>query len=372
MVQAYRAETVADMEVQTIEDIFRLRDLRSRWEEAAPSNLIEPWQSFSWIEAAATAFSEDHHLRVLAVTGAGGMRALAPLVLKPSEQPLRPMRIDLLGGEEMKEPNRLIALDPDAMEMLTDSIVAERTYPIRLSRLPDDGVVDSLAAKFTRAGWITKTISMPYPYLDLSRDPVISRSVREDIRRARRKAGKRGEVRSETVTVRDGAALLEKLNAAFRIEASGWKGRNGTSILSNPRRREFFERYACSARSEDVLRLEFLYIDDRPVAAQYGVESAGAFWLLNIGYDEEYREGSPGKLLMEESIKRAKERGVARYNFLGKEEQWLSRWSTSTQNTLVLAAYRRNPHGVIAMISDALYLLAKRQQDWRVSRAKAR
>jgi CelD/BcsL family acetyltransferase involved in cellulose biosynthesis len=373
MLKTHQTATGVDIAVQVIEDVSGLRELRTRWDEAAPPGFSEPWQSFAWVDSAAAAFSANHRLRVLAVTGDGRMRAAAPLVLKPSEQPLRPMRIDLLGGEELKEPNRLVALDPDSMELLTDSIVAEPTYPIRLSRLPDgDGVVDRLAAKFARAGWITKTLSMPYPYLDLSRDPIIRRSVREDLRRARRKAERRGEVRSETVTVRDGEALLEKLSLAFGIEASGWKGRNGTAILSDPRRRGFFERYAYHANGEGGLRLQILYIGDRPAAAQYGVESAGAFWLLNIGYDEEYRDSSPGKLLLEESIRQAKERGLARYNFLGKEEEWLSRWSTSTQNTLVLAAYRPNPHGVRAMLSDALYLLAKRHQDWRVSRAKMR
>jgi CelD/BcsL family acetyltransferase involved in cellulose biosynthesis len=347
--------------------------LRSGWNRVAPPGLSEPWQSFQWMDAAAAAFSGGHRLRVLAVTGAGGIRAIAPLVLKPSDQPLRPMRIDLLGAEEMKEPNRLVALDPASLELLMDSMAAEPTYPMRLSRLPDDdGIVDRLTAKLARAGWITKTRSMPHPYLDLSAGSPIRKSVREDLRRARRKAEKRGEVRSETVAVQSGEALMEKLRSAFEIEASGWKGRNATAILSNPQRREFFERYAFDAMGSSVLRLQFLYIGDRPVAAQYGVESAGAFWLLNIGYDEAYRDSSPGKLLLEESINQAKERGLARYNFLGKEEEWLSRWSTGAQNTVVLAAYRPNPHGVRAMLSDALYLLDKRRQDWRARKAKAR
>jgi hypothetical protein len=280
------------------------------------------------------------------------------------------MRIDLLGGEEMKEPNRLVALNAVSLELLTDRIVLEPTYPIRLSRLPNDhALVECLAEKFARAGWITRTQSMPYPYLTLSGD-LVRKSMREDLRRARRRAAKRGELRVETLALKDNEQLLQKLRTAFRIEASGWKGRNGTAILSNPRRERFFRRYACWAQQEGVLRLIFQYIDDEPVAVQYAIESAGAFWLLNVGFDEAYRECSPGNLLLEESIRNAARGGLARYNFLGKEEGWVSRWSTHTQDTLVLAAYRPNLPGLRAMLSDALFLLNRKRQQRRPRHAR--
>jgi CelD/BcsL family acetyltransferase involved in cellulose biosynthesis len=350
--------------VEIIGDLAGLRGLGPEWNEIAPPKDVEPWQSFSWMEAAATAaVGENHTLRVVTVRKDGRLAAIAPMVVKPSDQPFRPLRLDILGGEELKEPNRFVSLDPVSLELLVDAIVSERVYPVRLSRLPNDPEnTRFLLAKFRKSGWITPMLSMSYPYLELEGNPV-KKSLREDLRRARRKAEGRGEVRSEVAVASSREELRKYLEFAFRIEHSGWKGRNGTSILSNGPRRTFFERYAFSAWGDGTLRLRFLRINGAYVAAQYAVESARSYWLLNVGYDEAFRDCSPGNLLLEESIRDAAGNGLLRYNFLGKEEPWTRRWTTSHQDCLVLAAYRLNPRGVRAMCSDAGYLVAKRWKE---------
>jgi CelD/BcsL family acetyltransferase involved in cellulose biosynthesis len=351
-----------------IEDLKGFRGLGSEWNEIAPPKDVEPWQTFSWMEAAATACGGNHLLRVITVRKDGRLVAIAPLVLKPSEQPFSPLRLDFLGGEELKEPNRLISLDPPSLELLVDVIVSERVYPIRLSRVPNDPEnIRFLVTKFRESGWFIPILSMSYPYLDLGTNP-IRKSLREDLGRARRKAKVHGEVRSEAVVASSREELQEYLEDAFRIEGSGWKGRNGTAILSNEFRRKFFERYACSAWNDGTLRLRFLRVNGACVAAQYAIESARSYWLLNVGYDEDYRQCSPGNLLLEESIRDAARSGLLRYNLLGKEEPWTRRWTTTAQDCLVLAAYRLNAHGVKAMWSDASYLVARRMKERKEKR----
>jgi hypothetical protein len=125
-------------EIEIVRDVERLGELRSEWDEVVPPGRAEPWQSFSWIEAAATSYSKHHQLRVMTVRNGGRLAAIAPLVVKPSEQPLRPLRIDFLGGEELKEPNGFVALDPASLDLLADRIASEPVYPVRLSRVPND------------------------------------------------------------------------------------------------------------------------------------------------------------------------------------------------------------------------------------------
>jgi CelD/BcsL family acetyltransferase involved in cellulose biosynthesis len=352
--------------VDIIEDLEGLRPLGPEWNEIAPPNEVAPWLSFDWMEAAATAYGKGNRLRIVTVRRDGRLSAVAPLVLKSSDQPFRPLRLDFLGGEELKEPNDFVSRDLVSLEHLLDAIVSERVYPMRLSRLPNDPErIGLLMGRFRKSGWITPVMSMSYPYLDLRTDP-IRKSMREDLRRARRKAESSGEVRSDVVAASSREELLGHLEAAFRIESSGWKGQNHTAILSNGPRREFFSRYACSAWSGGMLRLRFLRIGGTAVAAQYAVVSARSYWLLNIGYDEEYRHCSPGNLLLEESIRDAARSGLERYNFLGKEEPWTRRWTTTARDCLVLAAYRMNLHGIKAISSDAGYLLAKRIRERRL------
>jgi len=276
---------------------------------------------------------------------------------------LNPLRLDFIGGEELKEPNRLICFDRTSLNLLTDSIVSERTFPIRLSRVPaDDGVIRTLTRKFNRHGWMTKTMHMPYPYLNLDcQTNPLKKSLREDLRRARRKAEQRGRVELEFVEGKSRERVRRHLQDAFQIEASGWKGRNRTAILSRDSRREFFERLADSGLREGTLRLAFLNVGGESSAVQYAIESANEYWLLNIGYRDDFREFSPGNLLLEETIKASARKGLVRYNFLGKEEPWTRRWTSEVRDCVVLAAYRPNYFGVRAILSDALYLYQKRR-----------
>ena len=99
--------------IETIEDFNGLQSLKSEWNEMAPPRNVEPWQSFSWTEAATTAYCKKNLLRIITIRKDNRLTAIAPLVLKPSAQPLSPLRLDFLGGEELKEPNRFISVDPN-------------------------------------------------------------------------------------------------------------------------------------------------------------------------------------------------------------------------------------------------------------------
>lgn len=162
----------------------------------------------------------------------------------------------------------------------------------------------------------------------------------------------------------------QRLQDAFRIEASGWKGRNKTAILWSDSRRGFFERLADSALLDRTLRLMFLKVGREDAAAHYAVEAANEYWLLNIGWRDDYRGCSPGNLLLEETIKGAARRGLTRYNFLGKEEPWTQRRTSDLRDCVVVAAYRPNYFGFRAALSDALYLLQKRRRDRLVQEVK--
>lgn len=351
--------------IRIITDPDMMGDLAAEWNKLAPPDSVEPWQSFSWHRSAAKASEKTSFLRIFTARKEGRLTAIAPMVLKQSGQPLKPWRLGFLGGEDLKEPNRLVGSDPGALDILIDTISAEQVYPVRLSRIPSDhGTLSSIIEKFKNRGWIIKIAHMPYPFLDLSRAP-IKKSLQRDLRRARKKAQKHGTLSFKVICDKEQGNLQQHLKKLFRIEASGWKGRNQTAILSNKTRKKFFENYAVSALNDGILRLFFLMLDGKAVAVQYGVESANAFWLLNIGYDERYRDCSPGNLLLEESIKSASKNDLIYYNLLGKDEPWTRRWTTTSRDCFILAAYKLNYHGLKAILSDILYLSRKQIRGFR-------
>jgi CelD/BcsL family acetyltransferase involved in cellulose biosynthesis len=356
-------EITRDHKVHIVEDLDGLRGLQAEWNQIAPVDKVEPWQSFNWMEAAAASYSRKHSLRIITVRNHGRLIAVAPMVLKRSEQPLKPIQLHILGAEELKEPSRLIANDMESLEILLDVITSESVYPIRLSRIPNEnGMLELALNSFKKAGWITRVMHMPFPFLDL-KGFATKKSLKNDLRRAKKKAEILGRIGFENIDIVQYRDLPSRLETAFRIENSGWKGQNKSSILCNQARKDFFERYAHLSMQQGTLRLSYMTIDGSAVAVQYAIESKQAYWLLNVGYDDNYRVCSPGNLLLDRTIKDAASRGLVRYNLLGKEEQWTRRWTHDTQDCFILEAFRKNWRGFKAMVSDALYMIQKRRKD---------
>ena len=352
--------------VETIRDLQGLIRLKDEWNEIAPPDRVDPWQSYTWMKSAAEAFAEDGSLRIIVVRNSNKIAAIAPLVLKRSSQFMHPLQIHILGGEELKEPNRFIAADYASYDLLIDAIASQRVFPVRLSRIPmENGNVDYLRSKFRKKGWITQVMQMPYPCIGLTGNP-IKRSLQNDLKRAQKKAEAAGEVTFEVVGNGDHVQIAGYLQKALAVEASGWKGRNGTAILSDAGRLDFFQRYASSALQDGILRLCFLSIEKVTAAVQFAVETGKNYWLLNVGYNEAFKKCSPGNLLLMESIKNAQRNALENYHLLGKDEPWTKRWMTHSMDCAVLAAYRPNYHGVKAMASDAFRLVRKRIRDRRI------
>src|SRR5579885_2869811 len=180
-------------DVDTLTDLAGLLNLRDCWSVLAPSRTTEPWQSFNWIVACAESDRKIRRFHLVTVRYRGKLTAIAPFALRESSQPLHPLRLDFLGGEDIKEPNHFVSSNPESLELLVESLASERTYPIRLSRIPNErSLIEVVNRTFRARGWLTRMMSVPYPYLDLDDgSSLIKKSLEEDLRRARRKAEKK-------------------------------------------------------------------------------------------------------------------------------------------------------------------------------------
>ncbi len=108
------------------------------------------------------------------------------------------------------------------------------------------------------------------------------------------------------------------------------------------------------ASAKGILRLCFMRIGGKLAATQIAVESGGRFWLLKVGYDEDFGRCSPGHLLMIETLRYAAERGLQTFEFLGSAEPWTSVWTTQVRPCLSVWAYPYNCRGLAAFTWDAI------------------
>ena len=103
------------------------------------------------------------------------------------------------------------------------------------------------------------------------------RNFRQQARRFPRKLGEFGTVSYRLAA--DPDRLQRDMDTLFRLHGERWAGAETAFLKAAPFHREF----AAQALREGWLRLRFLEIDGRPVAALYGFRFAGAEWPTRPG-----------------------------------------------------------------------------------------
>lgn len=148
----------------------------------------------------------------------------------------------------------------------------------------------------------TRAVFRPASSFDEYLRRALNRKRRKDYRQQAGHLAAAGRV--EYTELKPGADLREWIETFLRLEASGWKGREGSAIASRATDREFFERAAAAAFERGRLRMLSLNLDGRPIAQKYDYQAGAARFTLKIAYDELYSRYSPGVLLELENLRR--------------------------------------------------------------------
>jgi hypothetical protein len=95
----------------------------------------------------------------------------------------------------------------------------------------------------------------------------------------------------------DRAADHSAVERFLALEASGWKGRGHTAMLTVPGEADFFRAICADFTAGDRLRLLSLEAGDTVVAMRCDVAAGDGLFSLKTSYDERFARFSPGLLL---------------------------------------------------------------------------
>jgi CelD/BcsL family acetyltransferase involved in cellulose biosynthesis len=184
-------------------------------------------------------------------------------------------------------------------------------------------------------------ITLPKTYDELSGR--LSAKFRANLRRRRANLAERGAIELEKFSGdRD---LTEILADGFAIEQSGWKGQEGTAIVRDPAAYNFFTDLAEEAAQRGYLTLYFLKVGGKRVAFHFGLTYNGRYLFLKPGYDEAYKEFSPGHLIVEDVLKDCIAQGLEEFDFLGENMPWKEDWTSETRPHNVFYIFKNSPYG---------------------------
>lgn len=129
---------------------------------------------------------------------------------------------------------------------------------------------------------------------------VLKRKRRKDFDRQFRQLKKMGDLQWRR---HDDIESLDRVIEEFlELEASGWKGEQGTALKSKPQDARFFRSMIEASQKEGRVLTLSLMLNDQPIAIIVVLTCGNGAFAFKMAYDEEYRSNSPGFHLVMEMI----------------------------------------------------------------------
>lgn len=272
----------------------------------------------------------------------------------------------------LKRSSRLVALsdaDSDSFDIVCQddprvqaavvAEVAKRTY-VRIDRL--NGASRLMENVKTVPGWrARRVINSPYIATAYGPGAVVEgmgKKLRSNVRRAERHLERAGALSVELST--SSMFVKSALEESLALEARGWKGRIGRSVIDSPSKLLFYRRLADVALDRDWLRLGVLRLDGRIVAFNFDIEFRNRMFGLITSYDEELDSKlSPSHVLLQKTLEDCAARGVDSYELGGSDKNsWKMRWTNATRRRYDIIGFGNNLAGRVGSVVSRLRVKA--------------
>ena len=277
--------------------------------------------------------------------------------------PVEPTAKAILFGASYHADYATVLTDPADLAAVADAVVEhlaeaspDDTHPlpwdvVDLRRLRcGDPTADELGAAFgrreMREGWtlnVEREDVCPVVTLPVGADldgylATLDKKARHEIRRKVRRAEGAGEVRLE-----ESAAPLVDLDAFIDLHQKRW-GDDGLfpPTPGGDQSRVLFHRLFELFGPDGPIRLTFLTVDARRVAAGVHFETADTVMYFNAGVDPDARELSPGVVMVARYVERALASGVRRLDFLRGDEPYKYDWGARDEPIQRILVRRRD------------------------------
>jgi Acetyltransferase (GNAT) domain len=338
------------------EGVAGLKQLRTDWYELSSDTQI--FARYEWHLAAATHLVGDDHSIWFCRIGDDGGRPLSIVPAVTDNAVVRPF--GQLPALTLGYDSQLAAFDfplahgANALDVGKTMLKAFHGHPYNWQVISWPRVMaDSNAAKVAialgrRLTDITPssvcntfyTASTPDPERDLEVFTVKSSKLRRILAQRSRRLAMQGSVQMRMASEQGDIEGFFK--EFLRIESSGWKGDKGTrtAIALVPAVLGFYNSLLAESSAAFQTDIALLYCGDRAVAGEFLIRTARWEHIYKIGYDEFFTNCSPGQLLLERVIERAKASGMIDRVSLVTGLDWHNDWAPIPEPTLHINIFR--------------------------------
>lgn len=318
-----------------------------------------------WTHAYLQAFESKAEVALISAWAGGTLRGILPLVQRrTSVSGLPIVHLTLPANVHSLRASLTICPGEEGAAVLKALWQATKTLPrwhlIDVANMVESSALDRLATLAQADGYRTarkrtsQTLYLPIgasaatspPEKSGAQPPWLAGTrpkFRSHLRRAKRQLEEQGTLALKHY----GAADPEALEKFYALEASGWKGSEGTAIKCDPSTRQFYDAIAQAAARDGYLSLDFLELNGKPIAGHFGFNLRGRYFLAKAGYDEAFRRHGPGQLLVNEILSQTLQRGLHEFDFVGPATWDESRWASARRTNYRVFIFRKGWYGAL-------------------------
>jgi CelD/BcsL family acetyltransferase involved in cellulose biosynthesis len=328
--------------IQRLSSLAQLAPLGDGWNELARG---VPFRRFEWLESWWRAYGKrsDEELCVVAAHDSGGaLVGLAPWYLARTVGERYSLRF--LGSGEVCSDYLSVLCRPgregDVTLALAEWLCAATTDPtadrprwelLELGGADEhDLVVRDLLMHLAAHGNLVHRRSRASCWrVNLPSDwngylAMLSKSHRKQVRRLERKFFDTGRARLHVVETEH--ELQYGLEALVCLHQRRWESLGRRGCFSSTRFTNFYAESAARLLRSGNLRLVWLDVDGRTVAAEYQVLGNGVVYAYQSGIEPEALEHEPGRLITLATMRLAIDEGRRAFDFLRGDESYKAHW----------------------------------------------
>jgi len=353
----------------------QLEEIKTDWNDMLKNSINNHiYLTWEWLSCWWKHFGKGREMRVLCLKDESDFIAIAPLMCSKYKIPLfgNVVKIEFIGSPE-SDYNSLILKNRNSeyLELFLDYLVSNYSdwNILELRDIPEEFISSDLKHKifneFMKYPLKYKVIDIcPYLILPNSFDDYKKMMGRKRVKNIERRERRLQELGKLEIKTHENFDSLEKaMNVFYKLHQKRWVQKGEEGVFAKKKFRIFHLDLAKRFEKNGWLDLNFLTLNEKPIATMYSFDYYNKKYLYLSGFDPEYSKFSPGNLLEISTIEKSFENGLEEIDYLRGHHLYKYNWCTNERKNIELKFLNK---GLVSKLliwaenNDAAILLAKK------------
>jgi CelD/BcsL family acetyltransferase involved in cellulose biosynthesis len=320
------------------------------------------FSTWEWLSTWWSHFGKARRLIILSVESENEILFIAPLVY--SQQHFlgfgKLKKISFAGSPEADYASFILKeKNPKFLELIFDYLNTYIDWDyLQLKDVPEYSATLNLILKMQLKRQykkldIKQSISCPFISLPDSMNAYLkslSRGMRKNLKRYSQKLGKKHKV--ELKNYNEIGSIKEAMNIFFRLHQMRWKFKGELGAFNESIIRDFHIDLAERFAEKGWLKLNFLTMNDEPIAARYGFEYGQKVYSYLSGWNPKYSQYRIGSLTLMYEIQKSIQKRLKEYDLGRGDEAYKRLWTTKARKNYTITFVKKR-------LLPQIYLLLK-------------